>query len=1345
MRPLTLLRGLFLAASMLAIGNALAATEVEFGSNQTVDEDDGVVWIKIVRTGDLSITSVVNFYELWSYSGTTLDPDELLYNHVAAPSAVWWYGNSSRYGTVIFNAGVSSVRIPYSITNDQEVEGTERLYFELRNASSGTTIGDDSLYVKVYDDDEPTPILDVFSDDVDEGETARVRVRVTPEVSYPISFEVYTLGDTARNNEDYNGFTAKDVTISANDDGEYVRIGTYHNDDPNDRQKEMFELCIEPNSVPNGVLVGQRCGQVYITDVPPPPPASLPILDLIEDGLVLEGTTDGPYAELREPATTPVSFLVSTWRSTYEDANWPDAESDYHGLVDVLFSIPAGQTRVAIPIVIHQNDDPTDNQYESTEVCINTGSVSGATLGTACVPLTITDVPPPPPASLPILDLIEDGLVLEGTTDGPYAELREPATTPVSFLVSTWRSTYEDANWPDAESDYHGLVDVLFSIPAGQTRVAIPIVIHQNDDPTDNQYESTEVCINTGSVSGATLGTACVPLTIMDVPSDSEPDSTPPTATPTAVVYDEGFASGWGSVGGFDRQVNTNSQHGFESSLGIWFRTTAVGGRVEIYPTTGCTFNTTGYHGLSFAYNLGEDEGEFPYIGLLDSSGTVFQYVSLDTQTPFTWQSVTFDLATLGAVDETICGLVFGTTGMGTLELDAIAFTDAADVPPEEEVEEGELIAADLVAQADVFAELEATVGTDDAAMVVCTDSADLAQMARTLSVHEMIGYAFRQVLLGFPSCANAQVITTHNELPSGAETEAEVISALVLNMRRGYLLSPNQYGVLSAATSLNWTAATALAEQNRHATAVANNAGWPEDVLLLQAGDYVDGRLVIHQPWVAFDADGEYLATRSAQGRFVEGMGNSSHRAARKLSMDVTANADTMYYIAPADAEVIDVQYDLEAAYGVYGPANTGNIVTLLLDDTMADGTPIYLTVGHLVQLDEPSENPPIHRSLLKRGNRVNAGQVLGLAGNTGGYNNVNGVWTAYPRHAHFQFGSSVYPGRGVDLIEARIADGNDQKDAEGILHPQRVPVYLLGINPNLVSPLSSFGLGNEEQDYGFPKGSGGNGSYVVRQGGIYPTLPKTSLSFLSLQQAHFTNSVTQPARLDYIPGTAGNDHYHGSSGDDVFISSDGDDFIDCGDGYDQLNAEGPDGRIANNRFIADWNGNVIMQRTDGTARKVLRGCEGVWFGVDGQWREFSEVITTDSAYTDVHFFGTDITTAELFNGTAAANVFFLGNGANYCNASLGGDVYYGGTDYDQLSLPGSSTEYTFTAQDDDSVEVTGPGIGTDYLFSIDGYWFRGDSAWQYAGDRSRYQDRRPIRYRPAPVSRREGVAVRR
>jgi hypothetical protein len=886
MRPLTLLRGLFLAASMLAIGNALAATEVEFGSNQTVDEDDGVVWIKIVRTGDLSITSVVNFYELWSYSGTTLDPDELLYNHVAAPSAVWWYGNSSRYGTVIFNAGVSSVRIPYSITNDQEVEGTERLYFELRNASSGTTIGDDSLYVKVYDDDEPTPILDVFSDDVDEGETARVRVRVTPEVSYPISFEVYTLGDTARNNEDYNGFTAKDVTISANDDGEYVRIGTYHNDDPNDRQKEMFELCIEPNSVPNGVLVGQRCGQVYITDVPPPPPASLPILDLIEDGLVLEGTTDGPYAELREPATTPVSFLVSTWRSTYEDANWPDAESDYHGLVDVLFSIPAGQTRVAIPIVIHQNDDPTDNQYESTEVCINTGSVSGATLGTACVPLTITDVPPPPPASLPILDLIEDGLVLEGTTDGPYAELREPATTPVSFLVSTWRSTYEDANWPDAESDYHGLVDVLFSIPAGQTRVAIPIVIHQNDDPTDNQYESTEVCINTGSVSGATLGTACVPLTIMDVPSDSEPDSTPPTATPTAVVYDEGFASGWGSVGGFDRQVNTNSQHGFESSLGIWFRTTAVGGRVEIYPTTGCTFNTTGYHGLSFAYNLGEDEGEFPYIGLLDSSGTVFQYVSLDTQTPFTWQSVTFDLATLGAVDETICGLVFGTTGMGTLELDAIAFTDAADVPPEEEVEEGELIAADLVAQADVFAELEATVGTDDAAMVVCTDSADLAQMARTLSVHEMIGYAFRQVLLGFPSCANAQVITTHNELPSGAETEAEVISALVLNMRRGYLLSPNQYGVLSAATSLNWTAATALAEQNRHATAVANNAGWPEDVLLLQAGDYVDGRLVIHQPWVAFDADGEYLATRKCAGYDtlnMTGMGNSSSQSSQK------------------------------------------------------------------------------------------------------------------------------------------------------------------------------------------------------------------------------------------------------------------------------------------------------------------------------------------------------------------------------------------------------------------------------------------------------------------------------
>jgi hypothetical protein len=45
-----------------------------------------------------------------------------------------------------------------------------------------------------------------------------------------------------------------------------------------------------------------------------------------------------------------------------------------------------------------------------------------------------------------------------------------------------------------------------------------------------------------------------------------------------------------------------------------------------------------------------------------------------------------------------------------------------------------------------------------------------------------------------------------------------------------------------------------------------------------------------------------------------------------------------------------------------------------------------------HLAQLDEPSENPPIHRSLLKRGDLVSAGQVLGLAGNTGGYNNVTG-----------------------------------------------------------------------------------------------------------------------------------------------------------------------------------------------------------------------------------------------------------------------------------------------------------------------------------------------------------------
>lgn len=65
-------------------------------------------------------------------------------------------------------------------------------------------------------------------------------------------------------------------------------------------------------------------------------------------------------------------------------------------------------------------------------------------------------------------------------------------------------------------------------------------------------------------------------------------------------------------------------------------------------------------------------------------------------------------------------------------------------------------------------------------------------------------------------------------------------------------------------------------------------------------------------------------------------------------------------------------------------------------------------------------------------------------------------------------------------------------------------------------------------------------------------------------------------------------------------------------------------------------------------------------------------------------------------------------------------GDQTYRGTDgeYDQVDYTGQLTDYTFTRNDDGSVTVSHPTLGTDRLISIEGFWFSGEAAWYSLDD---------------------------
>jgi len=277
MRLFTLLRGILMAVFALSSGSALAAVNVAFGPNQTKSEGDGNVYVKLVRTGDLTVTTSVMYQEDWASS--TMQPSELLFNPHTAPSSVS-YNSSGRFATVTFHANVNSISIPYSISNDQEVESNEWVEFNIIGASSSsgtTSLGDKNVRVTILDNDVPPLSVGVYPGTItDEGQETRSFVVLSSPASNTVTLRVSTYYGTYHEanypvQDDYQGIVGKLVTIPAGSDFAWVPVKTYQNPDPNDAPYENFGLCIDSGSV-SGAVVNMTCAKLVIKDVPVPEP-----------------------------------------------------------------------------------------------------------------------------------------------------------------------------------------------------------------------------------------------------------------------------------------------------------------------------------------------------------------------------------------------------------------------------------------------------------------------------------------------------------------------------------------------------------------------------------------------------------------------------------------------------------------------------------------------------------------------------------------------------------------------------------------------------------------------------------------------------------------------------------------------------------------------------------------------------------------------------------------------------------------------------------------------------------------------------------------------------------------
>ncbi len=222
------------------------------------------------------------YFEDWSTA--TLDKSELLFNHQLAPSTIS-YDNSGRFATVTFHVGVSQINIPYSISNDQIVEGSEYVDFKIvgANSSSGsTTINNDRIRIRIDDDDGNVfmPHVGIYPGiTVDEGNPTRSFLVLSEAVSHNVTLRVSTNHNNYREANypapnDYQAISNLTIMIPAGNDFVWVPVLTHHNDDPDDAIHERFELCIDAGSVA-GAIVNVSCATLTIRDIPKPQPVNI--------------------------------------------------------------------------------------------------------------------------------------------------------------------------------------------------------------------------------------------------------------------------------------------------------------------------------------------------------------------------------------------------------------------------------------------------------------------------------------------------------------------------------------------------------------------------------------------------------------------------------------------------------------------------------------------------------------------------------------------------------------------------------------------------------------------------------------------------------------------------------------------------------------------------------------------------------------------------------------------------------------------------------------------------------------------------------------------------------------
>ncbi len=456
----------------------------------------------------------------------------------------------------------------------------------------------------------------------------------------------------------------------------------------------------------------------------------------------------------------------------------------------------------------------------------------------------------------------------------------------------------------------------------------------------------------------------------------------------------------------------------------------------------------------------------------------------------------------------------------------------------------------------------------------------------------------------------------------------------------------------------------------------------------ILKPGDMVDGRLVIHQPVVAFDTAGNLVKYSSYQGRYdpekvsvaaSSKTDNVSHWGVNSQSFDWSGSvADTIYVVAPFDGYIV-YSTDLHASK-VSANGGLGNVVTLRAEQKTPDGKEVFVTFAHLKEGSVPDNfiTSPKANAKTDTSVPVKAGQVIGVVGDTGGN---------WPVHLHMLAGNdfSLY---GTLTAKAELIDGQ-------IATP---PVFMLfgGAEISTRSELNS-GIRERgssfEQDIGFPIGDKDDSSGPYKETGLLndePLVVSGISSTFTKEEFYAINPTIGnggtggdfPIPDPIWTGTAAaetnaywegkvsnvNEFINAGAGYDFILASGGDDVIDGQTDGGQVNIIGNGAIRANFAFTQMADGGVQAISLDGSfGTDRYYNIDGVWFdgqgNIPGDWYNLADLlINTQNDGDGIAPTETWQTFDELFPGTALDDFIRGGTGIDWFTATTGNDFIFGG-----------------------------------------------------------------------------------